>query len=106
MSAALLLRHARRMCRGFGSVPVAVAGNGIAPDGQPLRGLLMLPDRTVDDGMGGQALERFAQLTIPAADVSGVTRGTALLVDGVSRRVRDKALESDGVTAVLDLAPA
>lgn len=103
MSAAVILRHARRMCRGFGSVPVLVAGNGTAPDGQPRRGLLNIVDRVSDDG-AGQIVERSEVLTVPTADVATVARGTTLTVGGASRQVRDKLLIEDGSLTELVLA--
>jgi hypothetical protein len=103
MSATVILRHARRMCRGFGSVAVAVAGNGTAPDGQPLRGLVNQAERVVDDGIG-QVIERSEVLTIPTADVPTVVRGTTLTVDGRAREVRDRLLMEDGSLVELILA--
>jgi hypothetical protein len=91
------------MCRGFGSVPVAVAGNGTAPDGQPRRGLLNQAERVVEDGMG-QVIERSEVLTIPTADVPAVVRGTTLTVDGRAREVRDRLLIEDGSLVELVLA--
>jgi hypothetical protein len=106
MSAVLLLRHVRQMCRGFGSVPVSVGGSPTAPDGRARRGLLMRPDRVIEDSMGGQALERFEELTVPTADVLTVSRGTTVVVDGQTRVVREARLDADGVVTVLELARA
>ncbi len=103
MSAATILRHARRMCRGFGSVPVSVAGNPTAPDGEPRRGLRNIVERVEDDGVG-QVVIRSEVLTIPAADVTTVARGTALTVDGAARTVRDRLLIEDGSLVELVLA--
>lgn len=84
-------------------MPVSVAGNSLAPDGQPRKGLLSVPERIVDDGMGGEALERFESLRIPAADVLTVTRHSVITVDGLSRTVVEKLSISDGYTASLQL---
>lgn len=103
MSAALILRHNRLMCRGFGSVPVAIAGNPTAPDGRPLRGLSRIVERVEDDGVG-QIVTRSEVLTVPTADVPTVTRGTTLTVDGAARVVRDRLLIEDGALVELVLA--
>lgn len=105
MSAAVILRHARRMCRGFGSVPVSVPGSPVAPDGKPHRGLLRQVERVTEDGVG-QIVERSEVLTIPTADVLPVVRGTTLTVDGRSRTVRDRLLIEDGSLVELVLAEA
>ena len=103
MSAALILRHARTMCRGFGSVPVSVGGNPLAPDGQPRRGVVALVERVSDDGVG-QIVERSEVLTIPTADVPTVARGATIVVNGAVRQVRDRLMIEDGSLVELVLA--
>jgi hypothetical protein len=99
------LAHARLMCRGFGSVPVAVAGSATAPDGLPRRGLLRVPESVVDE-LTGTIVERAATLRLPTVDAAAVTRGALLLVDGVSWQVRDALPTSDGAITVAVLARA
>jgi len=103
MSAAIILRHARVMCRGFGSVPVVVGVSTLAPDGRARRGLLTIADRVSDDG-SGQVVGRAEILSVPTADVVTVTRGTVLTVDGQTRTVREKLLAEDGSLCELVLA--
>jgi hypothetical protein len=103
MSAATILRHARRMCRGFGSVPVVVGVSVNAPDGSPRRGLLNLVERVEDDGVG-QVVVRSEVLTVPTEDVTTVARGTTLTVNGAARVVRDRLLLEDGSLVELVLA--
>lgn len=103
MADAVRLAHARMMCRGFGSVPVSVGASATAPDGQPRRGILRVPERLVDDG-AGMLLERQATLRVPAADVESVTRGTALTVDSTAWETREKVPLGDGVVVILELA--
>jgi hypothetical protein len=102
MSAAIMRRHARVMCRGFGSVAVRVGSNAAAPDGQARRGLLSIVDRITDDSVG-QVVERAQILTVPTDDVRTVARGTVLTVDGQARTVRDKLLIEDGALCELVL---
>jgi hypothetical protein len=104
-SSPLRLRHARMMCRGPFSVPVSIGGNPTAPDGQPRRGLLRVPETVVDD-MTGTIVERDATLRMPSADVANVTRGVMLTVDGVSWQVRDTLPTSDGAVTILVVAKA
>jgi hypothetical protein len=99
------IQHARMVCRGFGSVPVTVASNPTAPDGQPRRGLLRVPESVVDD-MTGTIVERAATLRLPSADAAGVARGGTIVVDGVSWQVRDTLPVSDGAVTVVVVARA
>jgi hypothetical protein len=99
----LRLQHARMACRGFGSVPVSVGGNPTAPDGQPRRGLLRVPETVVDDGTG-TIIERAATLRIPSVDVPTVVRGNTITVDGVAWQVRDVLETGDGAVSVLVIA--
>jgi len=105
VSATIILRHARRLCRGFGSVPVLVAGDPTAPDGKARRGLPNIVERVSEDGVG-QIVERSEVVTIPTADVPTVLRGTAVTVDGQPRVVRDRLLIEDGSLVELVLAGA
>ncbi len=78
------------------TVPVTVGGVTV-------RGSLATAERVVEDGVG-QVVERSEVLTMRAGEVSSVTRGTVLVVDGVSRVVRDRLLNTEGAMVELILA--
>lgn len=103
----LVVKHTRLMCRHpLLSVPVSYGGSSLAPDGQPLRGIVDLADAIVEDVYGASHEAQHESVQLPTVDVPTMAEHTAITVDGVAKRVRSFRRIDDGAITRVFLVDA